>query len=529
MAHSQPRHMAARHGRRRLVALLIVAAAVVGGVLGVQRYVLDESTTASRGDPPADDNAPGTTTSAEQNAETAQPEEPDPDALAPSGFATPGLLTFRGGPHRDYYGEGPVPQDPEILWSHPADGNPMCHTSARDGNSWCGTGWTGQPAVFERDGRTWVVFGAYDRRVHFLDYHTGENILPPFEIADIIKGSVSVDPDGFPLVYVGGALEDTKLHVVAIDRAQPQELWSLDAHDVSPTMWWDNWDGSSLVVDDYLFEGGENSVFHVVKLNREYDDDGLVQVSPELVFSAPGWDQELLDGLVGSARDAQNVSIENSVAYHDGIVYFSNGGGLVQGWDVSGLDEGVEPTRVFRFWAGDDTDATITMDDEGFLYVPVEWQHQLPRGREVGHVLKLDPNKPNDPVVWAFHDPAAGGCCGEAHEAGLWATLGLHEDLIIAPTHTGTIYGLDRMTGEVRWEIDRGAKTWSSPVIVDDVWIQGSCDNTLSAYDVSDTSVQPPELWSVQVDGCIESTPALWQGRLFVGARGGFFYAIGDR
>jgi hypothetical protein len=50
----------------------------------------------------------------------------------------------------------------------------------------------------------------------------------------------------------------------------------------------------------------------------------------------------------------------------------------------------------------------------------------------------------------------------------------------------------------------------------------------LHAYDVSDTTVQPPELWKVQLEGCIESTPAVWQGRLFVGARGGRFYAIGD-
>ena len=39
-----------------------------------------------------------------------------------------------------------------------------------------GSGWTGQPAVFDRDGRTWVVFGAYDRQIHFVDYETGEDI-----------------------------------------------------------------------------------------------------------------------------------------------------------------------------------------------------------------------------------------------------------------------------------------------------------------------------------------------------------------
>ena len=37
----------------------------------------------------------------------------------------------------------------------------------------------------------------------------GEDILPPFETGDIIKGSVSVDPDGLPLVYTGS--RDNKL------------------------------------------------------------------------------------------------------------------------------------------------------------------------------------------------------------------------------------------------------------------------------------------------------------------------------
>jgi hypothetical protein len=45
---------------------------------------------------------------------------------------------------------------------------------------------------------------------------------------------------------------------------------------------------------------------------------------------------------------------------------------------------------------------------------------------------------------------------------------------------------------------------------------------------VSDTSVAPRELWTVTLEGCIESTPAVWKGRIFVGTRAGRFYAMGD-
>ncbi|MBI2168837.1 MAG: PQQ-binding-like beta-propeller repeat protein [Actinobacteria bacterium] len=67
------------------------------------------------------------------------------------------------------------------------------------------------------------------------------------------------------------------------------------------------------------------------------------------------------------------------------------------------------------------------------------------------------------------------------------------------------------------------------PVIVDDVLIQGDCSGVLHAFDVSDTSKDPPELWNVEIGGCIESTPVVWKGRIYVGTRGGFFHALGDR
>ena len=77
-----------------------------------------------------------------------------------------------------------------------------------------------------------------------------------------------------------------------------------------------------------------------------------------------------------------------AVALHDGVVYFANSGGLVQGWDVSGLDGGATPTRVFRFWTGDDTDASVVVDDDGFLYVAVENERGNARAAEAGGVAE---------------------------------------------------------------------------------------------------------------------------------------------
>ena len=139
----------------------------------------------------------------------------------PYGDTVPGLLTFRGNPTRTYYGNGPVPDRAAGRSGHIRPRARRCAaspTTATAITTWCGTGWTGQPAVFERDGRTWVVFGAYDQAVHFVDGDTGERHPPDFPTGDIIKGSVTIDPDGFPLVYTGS--RDDYYRVIAIDRTR---------------------------------------------------------------------------------------------------------------------------------------------------------------------------------------------------------------------------------------------------------------------------------------------------------------------
>ena len=210
---------------------------------------------------------------------------------------------------------------------------------------------------------------------------------------------------------------------------------------------------------------------------------------PQVVFHAPGWDDELL------AAVGRELSIENSVAVSGDTVYFANSGGLVQGWDIAGLrdDPAAVPERVFRFWTGDDTDASLVIDAEGMIYAGVEYQRGTDRSHEVGQIIKLDPSRPDDPLVWSVH------VRGALNASGVWATPGLHRDLLIVPTHTGHVYGVDTATGEVRWTKKLPGPTWPSPAIVDDVWIQGDCGGGLYAFDVSDTTVEPPELWSISL------------------------------
>jgi hypothetical protein len=430
-----------------------------------------------------------------------------------------GILTFRGNPTRTFYGTGPVPRTkPDELWRYPKSGG-LCSISVDETgpSEWCGTGYTGQPAVFEREGRTWVVVGAYDRAVHFLDAASGQPIIPKFTTGDIVKGSVTIDPDGFPLVYSGS--RDNYLRVLAFDGTKPRELWKIHANAVKPTLWNDDWDASPLILDDYLFEGGENGQFLIIKLNRAYAPDGSVTVDPKLVFNTPSWDAQLLKDV----RD-NNVSVEGAATVVGSVVYFANSGGLVQGWDISGLKEGRAPEQVFRFWTGDDTDGSIVADDEGFLYVGSEYERLTATSKTNGQMMKLDPRNPSNPLLWKVDEQHRDG----EKKGGIYGSPALYKDLIIWGTNRGEVIGVDRATGAVRWRLNM-VRVHMSPVVVDGVLIAGDCRGDLKAWDIANTAAEPQLLWAMKPGSCIESTPAVWKGKLYFGTRGGAVHAFGLR
>jgi len=443
-----------------------------------------------------------------------------------------GLTMFRGNPTRTFYGTGPVPKTaPNQLWQYPDHAMTGSSPVGREAKIWSGTGWTGQPVVYEReDGKTELIFGAYDKMIHFVDADTGTELRPPFDMGDIIKGSVTLDPDGFPLLYAGS--RDPRFRILALDGDEVREVWSLHARSVDG-IWNDDWDSNPVVVDDMLYQGGENSWWFAIKLNRGYDADGKVTVDPRVVFKTQAWSDELLDEL------GRDQSVENSTVVFDQKAYFANSAGRIQGIDLTDIENG-NAEVFFDFWTGDDTDATMSVDKDGFLYVVSHADHEKDsnlsarRVREIGSLMKLDTSIPAndlqsiDPIVWSIDIPAARG-----QDTGAWATPALHPDgVIFVATDSGNLLAIDTDTGEQLWEDDIGVNAWSSPVIADDTLVIAvNCfaeDSGLRAYDVSDPR-NPVELWTMPAtSGCIESTPAVWNGTIYVGSRDGFMYAFGS-
>jgi outer membrane protein assembly factor BamB len=377
-------------------------------------------------------------------------------------------------------------------------------------------GWTGQPLIVERKDRRWAIFGGYDGHIHFMDALSGQRILPDVETGDIIKGTPTYDPDGLPLVYTGS--RDNYLRVIAIDRPGAAEvLYQLDSESLKPTLWNDDWDSSPLVFGDYLVEGSESSRFWVIKLNKHIDKaTGLVQVDPKVVFSTPAWDDEAL------AQDGDvTASVESSVAVYKNTVYFGTSAGLVLGYDLTGVQDGATPRKVFRFFSGGDIDPSVVVDDQGFLYIAQEYDRPLARSREVGQLTKIDPKNTANPIVWKI-DEAPG------LKGGFYGTPGIAGNVVYAATNSGRLLAVDRTTGALLWERHLPPPTWGSPVIVDDTLLIGDCQGDFHAFDVSNPTVVPPEKWSIHLGGCIEATPAVWDGHIYIGTRAGHLFILGD-
>lgn len=516
--------------------LIIVFGALVGvaGFLVVGAYAgSDDGTAAATTTQPTDregDPPPTTSTTSTSTSTTLPPTTTTSTTILtreadtvpgwtvgePWGI-TPGLTMFRGSPTRTYHGEGPLSDTPELSWSYPESA--MCGTSS-DGSGtkvWCGMGWTGQPVVYDRgDRKTELIFGAYDKAVHFVDAETGQDLRPEFPTGDIIKGSVTLDPDGYPLIYFGS--RDNLLRIVALDRETPELLWSLNANSVNG-IWNNDWDGNPVVVDDILYEGGENGWFFAYQLNREVGPDGLVTVTPERLLAMPGYNDDLI------AKSGRNVSIENSVVMYDQRVYFGNSGGRVVGLDVSDIRNSNAPI-VFDYYAGGDIDATIVVDAEGYLYVSIEHEPsqmgsvERNRNLEVGQLIKLDPYADGDPRVWGV-DLTNGNA-----DSGIWATPALHQGMLYVNTHNGDLIAVDTLTGELVWSDPVGWHSWSSPSVVDDTLVVATCLGELRGYSLANPRI-PVREWTVQVSpSCLEATPAIWDGSIYIGSRDGFLHAF---
>lgn len=383
-----------------------------------------------------------------------------------------GVTTFRGGPYRDKPSIGFLisrPKSLKVKW---------LFSTAHDRSWGGGAGWTGQPLVIKwpdstrnrmnlfpspkaKEGFTEVVLGSLDGKIYFIDLETGKASRPAINIQNPIKGTLTIDPRGWPLLYAGQGISNTgEFGIRIFSLIDQKKLFFLNGRDPFAYRAWSAFDSSPLInpESDNLFVGGENGVVYALSLNSRWSA-GYVSVAPSVSRYRY---QAVANHMQG---------IESSlVGWHDRI-FFSDNNGFIQSMDVKTM------TPIWITKNPDDTDATLVLEEEAacpVLYTGNEVDMQGARG--FAYVRKL--NGLTGAILWEQKfdchtirgsHPLNGGMLstpvlGKQKGNGLAIfCLSRYKEM-----NKGLLVGLDKSTGQKIWETKIDHYAWSSPLDIYD-------------------------------------------------------------
>ncbi|WP_078430586.1 PQQ-binding-like beta-propeller repeat protein [Alkalihalobacterium alkalinitrilicum] len=441
-----------------------------------------------------------------------------------------GVLTFRGNALRDAPAFGKVNEETSSL---AIDWNFQTSASPRWGG---GAGWTGQPVLIKWDDEVKammnlhedykkkedfveVIQGSLDGNVYFLDLASGEQTRKPINVDNPIKGSVSVDPRGYPLLYVGQGIPQVgHIGFYIYSLIDGELLHFVPGMDSFAYREWGAFDSSAVVnrMTDTFFVGGENGLFYSLKLNTNFDRESeTISIKPETIK------------LRYKVNGNRYQGIENSLAIYRNLAFFADNGGSVQALDL---------TKNKTVWASeptDDTDATIVLGIEHeipFLYTGTEVDKQGHNGKAM--LRKI--NGISGDVVWHKDYPAF---FNDGVNGGLLATpiMGQKdiENVVIftiaryQTMNGGVMVALDKLTGDEVWRWDMPNYAWSSPV---DVYSKNGNSYIIQADSVGNIHLLEGAtgelLDKISIGSNIEASPAVFNDTLVVASRGGTIYGV---
>lgn len=391
-----------------------------------------------------------------------------------------GVLTFRGNNWRNggTYGTANVQaRKLEIAWSV------QIGEIRGEGSYWPGAGWTGQPLLvnWPRATKTAmglapehidnpdfveVIYPVFEGKVYRLNLADGSATRDPIDVKYGFKGTGSIDPRGYPLLYAGQGLNDRfgtigYWHYRMIDLIANAEVSYIDGLD--PAALRSNWgafDPSALVnrQTDTLIEPAENGIIYKAKLNATFDATAKqVSLSPKLTK------------LVYSGPASTKHGIENSPVAYRNLMFACDNDGYMFCWDANSLQ------ILWMRDNGDDTDATTALDaaaDGVYLYTGNEVDRRGESGGEhITNIRKIDAFTGKQ--VWQFDIPTY---YDSAVNGGLLGSpligQGSIGDLVIfniarttAPRE-GDLVALDKASGEVVWRRHLSNYSWSSPILI---------------------------------------------------------------
>ena len=455
-------------------------------------------------------------------------------------FALPGIGAFRGNNYRNSatYGTADVAeQDISLEWTY--------GTSTDSTTGWSGCGWTGQPLMVQWDADlrsrmnmypdkqakedlVEVIYAALDGYIYFLDLEDGKPTRDPVYVGMCFKGAGSLDPRGYPILYVGSG--DTaygkqpRLYIISLMSGTILYEYGND-DPLSVRRDNGNWcafDSSPLVdaETDTLIWPGENGLLYTMKLNTVCNTDtGKITVTPD----------NMVVTRYMTARSGEEqywYGYEASANVVDGYLYVSENGGMFYCVDLNTME------LVWAQDTKDDSNASPVFEpdgeDGGFLYTApsLHWTKDSDNSGTVS-MYKLD--AVTGEILWEkpYQVYTVDGVSGGVQSSPLLGQAGTTmEGLVIysisrSPSQwSGILVALDTQTGEEVWSVSLDDYAWSSPVAVYDGNGTGYvviCDFSGTVYFLDGATGQV--LDSLELNGRVEASPAVYEDMLVVGTR----------
>lgn len=445
-----------------------------------------------------------------------------------------GITTFRGNNYRENasYGTVNVSENKlEKIWTK---------TIGKTDN-WTGIGWNGQPSIItwdedvknqmniyekfkEKENFTEVIYGGLDSYIHFYDLETGEETRDKIKITSSIKGSVTIDPRGYPLLYVGQGIDTNSGDVVKMgyyifSLIDGSELFFINGRDKYAYFNWGAFDGNPVIdgKTDTMFLPGENGVIYIVKLNTNYDkNSGIISIKPIITRY-----KYTING--------KAAGTENAMTIYRNYAYFINNHGYIQCLDLSTL------TPIWLYRMEDDCDATLGLEEENgkiMLYAACEVDRR--NQNSPAFIKKI--NGITGEMIWeysldCYYDANVNGGVLSSPIVG----KNQIQDLVIyniAKTGknamTGKMVALYKESGKIAWEKDLDIYSWSSPTAI---YSESGDANIIfcDAYGkvhLLDARTGETKTTLNTGGGNIEGSPAIYNDMMVIGTRGRKIYGI---
>ena len=444
-----------------------------------------------------------------------------------------GITTFRGNNYRDsaFYGEVTVNEKTLTkVWT-----NTVGNT-----DNWTGVGWNGQPAIIrwdaetrmqmnlfdefkEKENFTEVIYGALDSKIHFYDLETGFPCREPIKVPSSIKGSVTIDPRGYPLLYVGQGIdvvsgEPVQMGYRIFSLITGEELFFINGRDPFAYVGWGAFDGNPIIdaTTDTMILPGENGVIYIVKLNTNYNKEiGTVSISPQVTRY-----KTTINGRAGGT--------ENSIVIYKNLAYFANNNGAIQCLDLNTL------TPVWNFQMEDDCDATIGLEIEN--NVPMLYEAcEVDRRKTTAPAFARKINGLTGEVIWEYsceclYDSSVNGGALSSVVIGKndISNLVIFNFSKVTSYYNGKMVALNKADGSIAWEKDLSKYSWSSPTAI--------YSTTGKSYLIFCNSVGQVLLIDALTGetlytlnsggGNMEGSPAIFDNKIIIGTRGKRIFCI---